>query len=202
MSSHFHFDTSSGWSSPADFCRTALILWHWKHRLTYSLISRSIPIHQYILFRSWYIFIIPGWIVHLDLCLSSIICYLRSKTSGTHILFQNLKTPSIILNSDFAAWLSRIFLSLGSSICLSLISSKIVGSATIATHGPSHELLLLVPILPFSSWVDLVVLLIEHLAFPWLSTQSVCDNAGLPRVILNVKVIVLHQFQPSSWSEI
>ena len=140
ISSHFYFEIGSGWSNPVGFWHTTLICWHCKRLPIYSRILLFIPTHQYIFFRSCYVIIIPGWIAyHFDLCPLSITCHLMSTISSKHILFWNLSTPSTILNSEsgFIVKLSWIFLSLGSSIYLRLISFKISGFAIIIAHKPS-----------------------------------------------------------------
>jgi hypothetical protein len=130
ISSHFHSGIFSGYSNLAGLWCSAMTLWHVSHNNTYSAISHFIPCHQYLVFRCWYILVLPGWIEYAELWASQRICSRIGLGLGTHIRFPNHKVPwsslvkSLVLFSFISCCISFSFTSsswafliLASSVC-------------------------------------------------------------------------------------
>jgi hypothetical protein len=97
--------------------------------------SRFIPHHQYWVFKSLYILVLPGWIEYAELWASQSMSSLRCFRLGTHIHFPNHRVPwlssekSLILLSLINC---RISFSFGPSNYPSRISASKVCSTSIA----------------------------------------------------------------------
>jgi hypothetical protein len=70
ISFHFHFWIFKACSDPVRLWCSALTLWQVSHKDTYSMMSRFIPYHQYLVFKSLYILVLPGWIEYVESCAS------------------------------------------------------------------------------------------------------------------------------------
>jgi hypothetical protein len=135
ISSHFHSGIFNGYNNPVGLCCSALTHWHVSHNDTYSAISRFMPYHQYLVFRSLYILVLLGWIEYAKSCVSRIISSLIGFRLGTHIRFPNHKvpSPSSVKSLVLFFFMSyRISFSFSSSIYAFLISTSSVGSTSTA----------------------------------------------------------------------
>jgi hypothetical protein len=93
ISSHFHFGIFKGCNSPAGLWCSALTCWHVSHNDTYSMISRFMPYHQYLVFGSLYLLVLLGWIEYAKSWASQRISSLIGFRLGMHICFPNHKVP-------------------------------------------------------------------------------------------------------------
>jgi hypothetical protein len=136
ISSHFHSGIFKGCSSPVGLWCSAFTLWQVSHNDTYSTMSRFIPYHQYRVFKSLYILVLPGWIEYAESWASQSMSSLRCFRLGTHIRFSNHKVPwlsfekSLVLLSLINCLISFNFASSNSP---SQISASKVGSTYIVT---------------------------------------------------------------------
>jgi hypothetical protein len=131
ISSHFHWGIFNGCKSPTWLCHSALTLWQLSHSTTYSATTHFIPYHQYLLLRSWYILVLPGWIKEVESWTSCKINSLISFTSGTYMCFLYHNVPcSSTLNRGALSCLiySLIYWILASSSWPFRISCYNVGS--------------------------------------------------------------------------
>ena len=101
--SHFHSGGSRGCNSPPGRWCSTLTCWHFKHFDTYSATSLFKPVHQKCCFKSWYIFVLPGWTEYAEEWASLRISFLKPSSSGTHNLFPYRIIPS---SSTFKSVLS------------------------------------------------------------------------------------------------
>jgi hypothetical protein len=136
ISSHFHSGIFKGCSNPAGLWCSTFTLWQVSQRDTYSTMSLFIPYHQYRVFKSLYILVLPGWIEYVESWASRRISSLRCFRLGTHIRFPNHRVPWLSSKKALAL-LSlvncHISYSFASSSCLSQISTSKVGSTSIMT---------------------------------------------------------------------
>lgn len=79
-----HFQVGTLWSYVLSRWCLNFTYWHVKHLKMNSATSFSIPGHQYILFKSWYILVAPEWIVYYEWWVSCRISLLNSSFLGTH----------------------------------------------------------------------------------------------------------------------
>lgn len=70
MMSQFHFGISKGCSSSGGLLCSTLAFWHVKHLAMHFATSFFMIYHQKLFFKSWYIFVEPGWKLKLLLCAS------------------------------------------------------------------------------------------------------------------------------------
>jgi hypothetical protein len=94
MFSHFHSGMLKGCRFPAGLKWLALTLWHMSHSDTYFTISLFILVHQKLFFKSWYILLVPGWIVYLEQWASCMILRWSLKFFRTTRRSLNHRTPS------------------------------------------------------------------------------------------------------------
>jgi hypothetical protein len=136
ISSHFHSGIFKGCSSPTGLWYSAFTLWQVSHNDTYSAMSHFIPYHQYQVFKSLYILVLPGWIEYAESWASRSMSSLSCFRLGTHVHFPNHRVPwlsskkSLVLLSLINY---RISFSFASSNCPSRISASKVGSTSIVT---------------------------------------------------------------------
>jgi hypothetical protein len=135
ISSHFHFRMFNGYNNPTGLWCSSLTRWHVSHNDTYSAISRFIPYHQYIVYRSLYILVLPGWIEYTKSWASRRISFQIDFRLGTHIHFPNHKVPlsssvkSLVLFSFISCCISFSF---SSSSWVFLIYASSIGSTSTA----------------------------------------------------------------------
>jgi hypothetical protein len=135
ISSHFHSRIFNGCNSPAGLWCSILTRWHVSHNDTYFVISRFMPYHQYLVFKSLYILVLPVWIEYAESWASRRINSQIGFRLGTHIYFPNHKVPlsSLVKSLVLFSFIScRISLSFPSSSWAFLISDSNVGSTSIA----------------------------------------------------------------------
>jgi hypothetical protein len=94
MFSHFHSGILKGCRFSVGLKWSTLILRHVSHSDTYLVISRFIRVHQKLFFKSWYILLVPRWIVYREQWASSMILRRSSKSFGTTRRSLNHWTPS------------------------------------------------------------------------------------------------------------
>jgi hypothetical protein len=131
ISSHSHSGILNGCSNPAGLCCSALTLWHVSHNYMYSAISRFMSCYQYLVSRSWYILVLPGWIEYAESWASQRISSQIGLRLGTHIHFPNHKVPgsSLVKSLVLFSFMScHISFSLSSSSWAFLISTLSIGS--------------------------------------------------------------------------
>ena len=107
---------------------SASINWHAMRRDTNVAISLFILFHQNLLFKLWYIFVLPRCMEYFVLWASAVISFLKSSILGTHSLLQKYNTPSTILISGRSEMCSTIFAKFESYNWVSLILWMKVGS--------------------------------------------------------------------------
>jgi hypothetical protein len=66
ISSHFHSEIFNGSNRPASLWCSGLTCQHVSHNYMYSAISRFMPYHQYLVFRSLYSLVLSGWIKYAN----------------------------------------------------------------------------------------------------------------------------------------
>jgi hypothetical protein len=136
ISSHFHSGIFKGCSSPAGLWCSAFTLWQVSHNNTYSAMAHFIPYHQYWVFKSLYILVLPGWIEYAESWASRSMSSLRCFQLGTHSHFPNHRVPWLSSEKSLVllSWINyRISFSFVSSNCPSRISASKVGSTSIVS---------------------------------------------------------------------
>jgi hypothetical protein len=135
ISYHFHSGIFNGCNNPVGLWCSALTLWHVSYNDTYFVISLSMPYHQYLVFRSWYILVLLGWIEYAEPWASRRISSRIDLRLGTHIRFPHHKVPwsSLVTSLVLFSFISyRISCSFSSSIWAFLVSALSVDSISTA----------------------------------------------------------------------
>ena len=96
--SHFYSGISKGCNNLAGFWCSTFTCWKIWQLATYWAMSLFISLHQNCLFKSWYILVLPWWIVYFALWSSIRSLFLNSTSLGTHNLSLNLMIPSTCIN--------------------------------------------------------------------------------------------------------
>jgi hypothetical protein len=139
ISSHFHSGIFKGCNSPVGLWCSAFTIWQVSHNDTYSVMSHFILYHQYRVFKSLCILVLPGWIEYVESWASRSMSSLRCFWLGTHICFPNHRMPWLSAEKVLVL-LSlinyHISFSFASSNCPSQISASKVGSTSIVTVAP------------------------------------------------------------------
>jgi hypothetical protein len=118
-----------------------LTRWHVSHNDTYSTISCFMPYHQYLVFRTLDLLVLPGWIEHVESWASQRISSWIGIILGTHIRFSNHKVPlsssvkSLVLFSFISCRISFSFSSLSWAFLIYASSISSTSTATTASFA-------------------------------------------------------------------